>query len=385
MASPLAFDCAVVGSGIVGLAHAFVAARQGMKVAVIEREERAVGASIRNFGFVTVTGQGEGLTWARAKRSREVWAEVAPKAGIAVEHRGLIMCAHRTAAFAVLEDFAASAMGEGCRLLTGREAVARGGGAIRDGLAGALESPHELRVESRIAIPKLRAWLEKEHGVAFLERRAVSAIRNGGVETVAGPVEAGTIVVCPGADLLSLYPEVFARRGVTLCKLHMLRVADPGWRLPAAIMSDLGLVRYLGYAVSPRLPAEIEREQPEALANGVHLIAVQSADGSLVVGDSHHYGLTHDPFQPESVDALMLAELRRTLALDEPRVIDRWIGYYPSGPDAAFCEAVAPNVRLVSVTSGTGASTAFALAEETFANLAGRAPPPHVPHEGKSP
>jgi hypothetical protein len=36
-------------------------------------------------------------------------------------------------------------------------------------------------------------------------------------------------------------------------------------------------------------------EQRAALDNGVHLIAVQSADGSLVVGDSHHYGETLDP------------------------------------------------------------------------------------------
>jgi hypothetical protein len=30
------------------------------------------------------------------------------------------------------------------------------------------------------------------------------------------------------------------------------------------------------------------------------------------------------------------------------------------------------------VTSGTGASTGFAIGEETFADLLGEAPPPHV-------
>jgi hypothetical protein len=50
-------------------------------------------------------------------------------------------------------------------------------------------------------------------------------------------------------------------------------------------------------------------------------------------------------------------------------VIERWTGLYPSGPDDAFFEAPMPGVRLVSVTSGTGASTGFGLAEEVLADL----------------
>ena len=114
------------------------------------------------------------------------------------------------------------------------------------------------------------------------------------------------------------------------------------------------------------------------LANGIHLIAVQSADGSLVVGDSHHYAPTPDPFAPDAVDALILAELDATLALPGRRVVERWTGIYPSGPGVMFADAPLPAVRLVMVTSGTGASTSFAIAEETVADLYGRAPPPHA-------
>jgi glycine/D-amino acid oxidase-like deaminating enzyme len=60
------FDLAVVGAGIVGLAHALAAARLGKRV-VVDRDAQANGASVRNFGFVTVTGQARGEVWRRAQ------------------------------------------------------------------------------------------------------------------------------------------------------------------------------------------------------------------------------------------------------------------------------------------------------------------------------
>lgn len=101
-------DLVVVGAGIVGLAHALIARRRGLSVVVVDREAEAIGASVRNFGFVTVTGQQRGLCWQRAMRSRDIWLEVAPEAGIPVEHQGLLVAAQRSEAMAVLEAFAAT-------------------------------------------------------------------------------------------------------------------------------------------------------------------------------------------------------------------------------------------------------------------------------------
>src|ERR1700752_3177912 len=109
------FDLAVVGGGVIGLAHAFLAAKAGKRVAVIERDARANGASIRNFGFITVTGQERGDSWNLARRTRDVWAELAPQAGIPVEHRGLMLMARSMEALAVIESFLKTEMGEGCR------------------------------------------------------------------------------------------------------------------------------------------------------------------------------------------------------------------------------------------------------------------------------
>lgn len=359
----------VVGAGIVGLAHALAAARAGLTVTVIDREARANGASIRNFGFVTVTGQQEGDTWRRARRSREIWAEVCAAAGIPVLHRGLLLAGRRAEARAVIEAFAQGPMGRGCRVLAPEELPH----PLRRSLTGALLSPHELRIEPREALPRLAAWLETRHGVRFLWRTHVKDAGPGRVDTTRGPVPADRVIVCPGNDFLSLFPDTIAACQPVRCKLSMLRLADPGWRLPAAVMSDLGLVRYLGYAGAASLPAlrtRLEAEQPEHLAQGIHLIVVQSADGSLVVGDSHHYADTPDPFLAVETETLILEEAGAVLDFPTPpQVIERWVGEYPSASAPAFIAAPTPESRVVMVTSGTGMSTAFALAEETLASF----------------
>ena len=85
---------------------------------VIDRDARANGASVRNFGFVTVTGQQRGVMWLRAARSRAVWREVASKAGIPIIQTGLWMTARRPESVGVLEAFMETEMAAGCRLLS---------------------------------------------------------------------------------------------------------------------------------------------------------------------------------------------------------------------------------------------------------------------------
>jgi FAD dependent oxidoreductase TIGR03364 len=379
MAVPGGFDVVVAGAGIVGLSHALAAARRGLSVAVIDRDQQANGASIRNFGFVTVTGQKQGRTWRRALYSRDVWERVMPAANIPLVHRDLVVIARRPEAMEVLEQFADGEMGTECRLLSAAELGARLPMAA-SGAEGGLYSPHERRVEARTAIPGLAAWLETAQGVTFFRGVAVHGVESGFVDSSIGRIAGRHIIVCPGPDLATLFPERLAARRLTLCKLQMLRLAAPGWTLPAAVMGDLSLVRYEGYAEQPGaavLKRRLAAEAGDALENGIHLIVVQSADGTLVVGDSHHYAATPDPFAPAEIEEIILREARVLLKLppDLP-VIERWTGIYPSSPsETAFFEQPASDILLSLVSSGTGMSTGFALGEEGVALLLGEPDP----------
>lgn len=366
------FDLIVVGAGIVGLAHAYTAAKRGLKVCVVERDAACVGASIRNFGFITVTGQGAGDTWRRARRAREVWGDVAPQAGIAAVHHGLYLSGFRPLAHTVLEAFMRTEMAEGCELLDTSEAARRAPALQLEGAQSVLYSPHEMRVESRTAIGLLARWLAEAHGVHFRFGEAVLEVATPRVRTSRAVLHAERVAVCTNTELHGLFAERLAPHDLRLCQLQMLRVVpEPGFQLPGSVMADLSLVRYHGYSRLPEaapLLEQMRREEGESLDHGIHLIVVQSADGSLVVGDSHHYGAAPEPFASERVDALILRHLRETLRLREATVSARWVGTYPSSA-STDCLIDAPDdaTRVVLVTSGTGASTAFGIAEDVLA------------------
>jgi FAD dependent oxidoreductase TIGR03364 len=357
----------------VGLSCARAAALRGLRVVVIDRDVEACGASVRNFGFITVTGQERGTAWVRARRTCAIWEEVAQEAGIAVLHRGLWLTTRRRESVAVLESFVKTEMGEGCEILSRPAAQARCPELMGPEVQAVLHSAIDLRVESREAIPKLAAWLTARFGVDFMRRAAVLSVEPPRIETSRGRVEATAVVVCPGDDATSLFPERISKYNVARCQLQMLRLENPGFRLPGAVMSDLGLIRYAGYSALPEaaaLRARLEAEQSEHLRHGIHLIAVQSADGSLIVGDSHHYAETPSFFAQARVDDLMLQEFATATGVKAPAIRERWLGTYAaSAGRTMFIDAPSPDVRLVMITSGSGASTGFAIGEEIVADL----------------
>lgn len=360
------YDVIVVGGGIVGLASAYAAVKKGLSVALVERESQNKDASVRNFGFVTVSGQQTGAHWQRALYSRNVWADIAPQAGIDVEHSGLHMLIQRPEAMEIAEAFLQTEMGASCRLLTQSE-IAKNTSYLKEGL-GVLYSPHELRVESKTAISKLANWLAQTHGVDFYNKTTVHSIELPLVHTSRGKLQAEHCVVCPGSDLHSLYPETLAQANAKLCTLNMMRVMPKkAFKLNAAVMSDLSFARYDGFAQLPEaqgLITLLDDIQSAERKAGVHLIVVQSADGSLIIGDSHDYSDRELPFREVHLDELIINEFHQVMDIGEIDIVQHWLGVYLSGDDVVFTASPEKGVVIGSVTGGTGASTGFAFGEE---------------------
>lgn len=371
-------DVAIVGAGIVGVAHAVDAVRRGLSVTVVERDDRPSGASVRNFGHLFPSAQA-GVALEVALDSRSRWLELAAEAGFWLLESGTLLVARLPEELAVIEEFAATA-GIDARVLT-RDEVLRRAPVSDSGLLGGLSTRLDCRVDPREALPALCAWLQRDKGVTFLWGTTALGAEGGVLSTSRGEVRAEAIVVAAGHDLDSLLPETAEEAGLRRCSLHMLRVASPGSRSFApALGSGLALLRYSGFAECPSvaaLRARIERERPELLAEAVNLLVTQRPDGDLVVGDTHHYAVTPSPFRDERLDELLLEEAARLLG-GPLTVRERWQGIYADAPDRDFLIAAPTRgVRAVAVTTGIGMTTAFGLAPRVLDEIFDQTPVTH--------
>ncbi|SDI71668.1 FAD dependent oxidoreductase TIGR03364 [Actinokineospora alba] len=369
-------DLAVVGGGIVGLAHALAAARTGRRVVLFERDEHAVGASIRNFGLLWPIGQ-PAPTYDRAMRSREIWLDLLKRGGAWYAESGSLHLAHHADEQAVLEEYvatAAHAVENGVRMLTAAEVLERSDTVRPDNLRGALWSPTEINVDPRQAIPTVARVLAEDFGVEMVFGAAVREINLPTVRTTAGDWRVEQVVVCSGNEFQQLYPDEFDAAGIRRCKLQMMRtVPQPGgWALGPTLCAGLTLLHYRSFshcADLPALRARFEAELPEYLAAGIHVLVSQTMSGEVTLGDSHEYGLTHNPFQHDRIDDAVFEYFSRFAALPRMEIAERWHGIYPSLPDGATELVVRPepNVLIVNGLGGAGMTMSFGLAEEVIA------------------
>ena len=368
-------DLGVVGGGIVGVAHAWHAVRAGLRVVVVERDERAVGASVRNFGHVCTTAQaGEVLELALA--AREEWLRLASDAELRVQRTGTAVVARTAAQARVLEEFAAE-RGDAVRPLTAGRAEDLLGFAV-PGLVAAAHLPADLRVDPTTAVAVVAAHLERL-GVEILWRTNVLALDPGVVRTTRGVLRAAKTVLAVGHDVDRFLPDVADAHGLVRCRLRMMEVDSPVGVVPPAVLTGSSMLRYDGLAQQPSaaaVRAELAEAAPALLEQGVNLMLTQRPDGRLVIGDTHHSDVTEDPFEDERSDALILDEVSRLLGAPLT-VRRRWRGVYASSPKAPFLVAEPmADLLVVSVTTGIGMTTALGLARRTVAeHLLGAATP----------
>jgi len=368
-------DVAIVGAGIVGLAHALAAARRGLKVVVFERDERPVGASIRNFGLPWPVGLALTPLQDRAQRSREIWLEAAHEANFWLVENGSLFVAYHPDEEAVLREFLSEATDDTFRWLDPKEINACSPLANPAGLRGGLHSTGELTVDPREVIQALPRWLERAYGVRFLFGTPVSAVSSPYLETPQGHWQAQHIIVCSGPDLETLYPALYSRSGITKCKLQMMRFAPlaGSQQLGPTLASGLTIARYdnfSGCASIQELRARLARDWPEQASWGIHVLLAQNGRGELVVGDTHEYGLVFDPGNNERANELMLDYLATFSSLQDLHILERWNGYYPKLDEhSEYLESPDPGVTIVQVTNGLGMTLAFGLAEEVFQGL----------------
>jgi len=365
----------VIGGGVLGTMHAAELVRRGHQVTQLEREPEARGATVRNFGLVWVSGR-SAAELPVTLRARELWERLGTEVpGIGFRAIGSLTVLRSEAEVAVAKQLAASpeAAERGVAVLDTVEARRRNP-ALRGQFLAALWCSKDAAVESRVALPAVRAQLEASGRYQFLAGREARRIDTGSAgarvhDQTGARHDADLAVLCPGATLTGLATELAGELPVRRVRLQMMQTAPLGEPLTTAI-ADGDSMRYYPAFVSPALDSLRAAEpQPQIAAeHHMQLLCVQRLHGGLTIGDTHAYT---EPF-PFDLDEAPYQHLTGVvevlLGRPLPPIVRRWAGVYAQSLDPTAVvhrAAVDPALWLVTGPGGRGMTLAPAIAEDT--------------------
>ncbi|MDM4719343.1 TIGR03364 family FAD-dependent oxidoreductase [Micromonospora sp. WMMA1363] len=366
----------IVGGGVLGTMHAWQAVRRGHEVLHLEREAEVRGATVRNFGLVWVSGRASGAELEAALRARELWEVIGTEVtGIGFRANGSLTVCRTPEEVAVAEAAASApdAAARGFKLLD-RDETRAVNPALRGDFAAALWCERDAAVESRVALPALRATLAASGRYQWLPRREVRDLTAGGVRDDHGTVHSGDqVVLATGAVLAGLVRELAPDLPVRRVWLQMAQTAPLDEPLTTSV-ADADSFRYYPGFRGPQLDA-LTATQPQSTVAAEHamqLLMVQRLDGGLTIGDTHAYA---EPFAFDQVEEPYehLAEVASALlGRPLPAIRRRWHGVYAQCLDPAEIvqrRPVGGNAVLVTGPGGRGMTCAPAIAEQTAKEL----------------
>jgi FAD dependent oxidoreductase TIGR03364 len=366
-------DVVVVGGGILGVAHAWAAAKRGLSVTLFERSQQPHGATIRNFGQVLVTGQSPGMMLSHAQQTGVLWKELASLAGFHTRTNGSLVVARSTHEERVLEQFAAERIeqeGYRARLMGRIELAKLFNGRLSHHLC-AIAGEDDVQIYCREALPAIHRYLSSI-GVKVFSQVLVKSVQDGVIETTVGEFQADHVYVCPGHDYQTVLADLFGPMHLEVSRLQMLRLAVQGQalELDRPLLTGLSCVHYGAFSdlsSAAELKKHFETESPFLMKNGIHLLISPTPYGELIVGDSHHYGQDSIPFCDEEIDQALIDLTAKTLQCNL-KVIERWQGVYGAhGPAPFSVLRYSPKVTAAVMHSGVGMTVGLAIGERTVA------------------
>lgn len=370
-----AVDVAVIGAGVVGLAHAYHALLKGYSVALFERDTHATGASVRNFGLLWPIGQEPGMGLDRALRGTGYWKRIAAEAGFWINNNGSLHLAYHEDEVEVLHEFMKMYSGLfNCSFLSPEEIIDKSPRVRRENLLGGMFSDTESTVHSREAIRRIPMWLHEQFGLALRFGTQVNAVNDGIIHASNEEWKADHVFVCSGADFQTLYSQWYARYPIIKCKLQMMKaVCKKPIELGPSLCAGLTLRHYAAFSKCHSLAAVDARydvANPDLKKYGVHVLVSQNSNGELIIGDSHEYGPTVEPFDSMYVERLILDCLATFLHTADLVITERWHGVYPKlSGNIDLVVSPDPKVTIVNGLGGAGMTLGFGLAEDNIGRL----------------
>ena len=380
------FDCIIVGAGALGSFHAYHALKRGLRVLLLEKDERPMEATVRNFGQAVPSGMSSGKWQQLGRRSLEIYKDIQSKFDISVRQNGTVYLASNRVEQTLIEELAAinEKQGYASQLLDKEACLEKYPGLRASYCVGGLFFPDEVTIEPDRLIYAVLAYLKEQPGLVYKPQQLVRSVVSKGnyneVESADGNVYRGAkVIICSGRDFQALYPSVFYNSDIEVSKLQMMRTTPmEGYVLPGSVLGGLSIRRYESFHECPsykKLDAGAIDERFRKW--GVHVLFKQAVDGSMIIGDSHEYadarvagelGFDNRPV----INDIILEEAQRMFNMPHWNIAKQWNGYYAQrkGHDI-FNEEVEPNTWIVTAIGGKGMTGSAGYAEKNVARVFG--------------
>lgn len=374
------YDVIVIGGGVLGAFHAYCSMQRGFKTLLIERNVYPQQASVRNFGLIIPSAMPRGIWRDRALASCEIYSELSELLGVQLSRAGTQYLAHSDEEATFLERLAGEQNDVLCptEFLNAEETIRTSCCLNPEFCKGSLLFPLDLQLDPGQFFRAFVNWLTCASDCDYLPKTTVVSIEerahHSQITTADGkPFQAKQVFVCSGADLQTLYPEIYATGNLQYCKLQMLKLSNPENRtLGTNIASPIALTRYPAF-LNAQYSQGVSLELPdqELLDRGIQIWITQNENNEFILGDSHEY--TDEPpteFLSAEIESLMINYARKMFVNLDFQVTDRWCGIYTEEKSAGlFQHTISDRVQLVTGIGGKGMTTGPGLAKENIGQL----------------
>ena len=359
---------AIIGSGIVGLSFAYFCAQRGLRVSVFEKNSYSLGASIRNFGLIWLTGQNNEYL-SHAIRSREIWMELSKKIPLWMHTNGSLGLAQSYEEETLLREFFDEKSDDldGLNWVDKNQLISRYP-AVHKNVRCGLFNPLDASINSREAIESLAAFLSEYYKVKFHYSTSVVHVETSQIYSSSNSWHADVIFICPGSDYQTLKESLLGEHELTLCQLQMMKTQPINTLLNyPALYSGLSMLQYQSFHTLPSFKSFYEyflMQYPKYLSCGIHVLIAQNNYGELIIGDSHEYSQDPDGFFKEEIKNWILDYTRTMIDVPKFSIKETWLGIYSISPDGIHIKSPIEDVHVITGFGGKGMTTSFSIAEQ---------------------
>ena len=317
------YDLAVIGSGMLGVAHAFEAAIRGLSVIVIDEEKSALANEPK-------TPQEDRLIWPigqpshlldRAMYTRERLIKLAYTIDFPILKTGSLHLAYQEDELNVLEEFMATTtrLAYQCKMLTPEETIEQSQVVRPIGLEGAMYSSTECSLNLAEAIKKITTYLQKELSVQFIYGATIKHISEPYIYSNTHQWKAERIIVCSEKSSEKLFPQLFQERRKKIIHQTTLSIPQtPNFELGPNIAAGLAILNSPSFAHCVSLQAlqdRVEKEYKSYFATGLHSFFTQVKKGKclIICREQQEEGISS--LTQEESRALILKHLKKSLQI----------------------------------------------------------------------